>query len=142
MVLEKPSSLLIEQDGLICFEERPLDYWLRQSVPLQCLTIEPHQHFELCERCLPKVLVLPCQLLGGFGEILHRLLVDRTWLHLIPGTHRGQPFHFLVALARPKTCSCATKICSLKPMAAEAQSPMGFGGDAYGLLNARSLSRR
>ena len=24
-------------------------------------------------------------LLGGFGEILHRLLVDRTWLHSIPG---------------------------------------------------------
>jgi len=22
---------------------------------------------------------------GGFGEILHRLLVDRTWLHSIPG---------------------------------------------------------
>jgi hypothetical protein len=50
-------SLLIEHDGLIRFEERPVDHRLRQSVPLQCLIIERHQHFELCERCLPKVLV-------------------------------------------------------------------------------------
>jgi hypothetical protein len=57
MVLEKPSSLLIEHDGLIRFEERPLDHRLRQSVPLQCLIIEPHHYFELSERCLPKVLV-------------------------------------------------------------------------------------
>jgi hypothetical protein len=57
MVLQKPSSLLIEHDGLIRFEERPLDHRLRQSVPLQCLIIEPHHHFELSERCLPKVLV-------------------------------------------------------------------------------------
>src|SRR5262249_15263740 len=28
---------------------------LRQSIPLQYLIIEHHQHFELCERCLPKV---------------------------------------------------------------------------------------
>ena len=32
MVLQKPSSLLIEHDGLIRFEERPLDHRLRQSV--------------------------------------------------------------------------------------------------------------
>ena len=57
MVLQKPSSLLIEYDGLIRFEERPLDHRLRQSVPLQYPIIEPHQHFELCERCLPKLLV-------------------------------------------------------------------------------------
>jgi hypothetical protein len=57
MVLQKPSSLLIEHDGLIHFEERPLDHRLGQSVPLQYLFIEPHQHLELCERCLPKVLV-------------------------------------------------------------------------------------
>jgi hypothetical protein len=57
MVLEKPSSLLIEHDGFIRFDERPLDRRLWQSVPLQYLIIEPHQHFELCERCLPKVLV-------------------------------------------------------------------------------------
>src|SRR5262249_17670667 len=56
MVLQKPSSLLIEHDGLIHFEERPLDHRLRQSVPLQYLIID-HQHFELCERCLPKGLV-------------------------------------------------------------------------------------
>jgi hypothetical protein len=37
--LEKPSSLLIEHDGLIHFEERPLDRRLRQSVPLQYLII-------------------------------------------------------------------------------------------------------
>src|SRR5262249_2713536 len=29
----------------------------------------------------------PSQLPGGFGEILDRLLVDRTWLHLISGMH-------------------------------------------------------
>ncbi len=57
VVLQRPSSLLIEHDGLIHFDERPLDRRLRQSVPLQYLIIEPHQHFELCERCLPKVLV-------------------------------------------------------------------------------------
>ena len=57
MVLQKPSSLLIEHDGFIHFDERPLDHRLRQSVPLQYLIIAPHQHFELCERCLPKVLV-------------------------------------------------------------------------------------
>jgi hypothetical protein len=57
MVLQKPSSLLIEHDGFIRFDERPLDRRLWQSVPLQYLIIEPHQHFELCERCLPKVLV-------------------------------------------------------------------------------------
>jgi len=56
MVLEKPSSLLIEHDGFIHFDERPLDHRLRQSVPLQ-YPIERNQHFELCERCLPKVLV-------------------------------------------------------------------------------------
>jgi hypothetical protein len=56
VVLHKPSSLLIEHDGLICFDERPFDHRLRQSVPLQYPIIEPHQHFELCERCLPKVL--------------------------------------------------------------------------------------
>jgi hypothetical protein len=33
MVLQKPSSLLIEHDGLMHFEERPLDRRLRQSVP-------------------------------------------------------------------------------------------------------------
>jgi hypothetical protein len=55
--LGEASSLLIEHDGLIRFEERPLDHRLRQSVPLQCLIIEPHHHFELSERCLPKVLV-------------------------------------------------------------------------------------
>src|SRR6516162_3492660 len=52
-----PVSLLIGRDGLIHFEERPLDHRLGQSVPLQYLIIEPHQHFERCERCLPKVLV-------------------------------------------------------------------------------------
>src|SRR5262249_26244721 len=52
-----PVSLLIEHDGLIHFDERPLDHRLRQSVPLQYLIIKPHQHFELCERRLPKVLV-------------------------------------------------------------------------------------
>jgi len=52
VVLEKPSSLLTEHDGLIHFEERPLDHRFRQSVPLQYPIIEPHQHFELCERCL------------------------------------------------------------------------------------------
>ena len=52
-----PVSLLIEHDGFIHFDERPLDHWLGQSVPLQYLIIQPHQHFELCERCLPKVLV-------------------------------------------------------------------------------------
>jgi len=60
VVLEKPSSLLIAHDGLIHFDEHPLDHRLRQPVPLQCLIIEcleRHQHFELCERCLPKVLV-------------------------------------------------------------------------------------
>ena len=36
MVLQKPSSLLIEHDGLIRFEERPLDHRLRQSVPRGC----------------------------------------------------------------------------------------------------------
>src|SRR5215472_14876998 len=51
-----PVSLLIEHYGFIHFDERPLDYRLRQSVPLQCLIIEPHQHFELSERCLPKSL--------------------------------------------------------------------------------------
>src|SRR5262245_64576606 len=90
VVLEKPSSLLIEHDGFIHFDERPLDHRLRQSVPLQYPIIDPHQHFELCERCLPKVLVLPCPPPGGFGEILHRLLVDRTWLHLIPGGGHGR----------------------------------------------------
>jgi len=30
---------------------------------------------------------------GGFGEVLHRLLVDRTWLRLIPGMHRGSKVH-------------------------------------------------
>src|SRR5262245_727376 len=53
-------SLLTEHDGLIHFDEHLLDHRLRQSVPLQCLIIEcleRHQHFELCERCLPKVLV-------------------------------------------------------------------------------------
>jgi hypothetical protein len=57
MVLQKPSSLLTEHDGLIHFDERPLDHRLRQSVPLQYLIIERHQHCELGERCLPKVLV-------------------------------------------------------------------------------------
>jgi hypothetical protein len=57
MVLQKPSSLLIEHDGFIHFDERPLDHRLRQPVPLQYLIIERHQHFELGERCLPKVLV-------------------------------------------------------------------------------------
>src|SRR5262249_24575361 len=57
MVLQKPSSLLTEHDYFIHFDERPLDHRLRQSVPLQYLILEPHQHFELCERCLPKVLV-------------------------------------------------------------------------------------
>src|SRR6516164_8291557 len=52
-----PVSLLIEHDGFIHFDERLLDHRLRQSVPLQYLIIERHQHFELCERCLPKVLV-------------------------------------------------------------------------------------
>src|SRR5262249_9657560 len=54
-----PPSRVIptEHDGLIHFEERPLDHRLRQSVPLQYPIIEPHQRFELCERCLPKVLV-------------------------------------------------------------------------------------
>src|SRR5262249_14703996 len=55
-----PVSLLTEHNGLIHFEEDLLDYRLRQSVPLQCLIIEClecHQHFELSERCLPKVLV-------------------------------------------------------------------------------------
>src|SRR5262249_44080760 len=91
-----PVSLLIEHDGFIHFDERPHDHRLRQSVPLQYPIID-HQHFELCKRCLPKALVSPCPLPGGVGEILHRLLVDRTWLHLIPGMHRGQLFHFLVA---------------------------------------------
>ena len=50
-------SLLIEHDGLIRFEERPVDHLLRQPVPFQCLIIERHQHCELGERCLPKVLV-------------------------------------------------------------------------------------
>src|SRR5262249_30621803 len=53
-------SLLTEHDGSIHFDEPLLDHRLRQSVPLQCLIIEcleRHQHFELCERCLPKVLV-------------------------------------------------------------------------------------
>src|SRR5262245_12343726 len=44
-------------DCFIHFDERPLDYRLRQSVPLQYLIIERHQHFELCKRCLPKALV-------------------------------------------------------------------------------------
>ena len=82
-----PVSLLTEHDGLIHFDEHLLDHRLRQSVPLQCLIIEcleRHQHFELGERCLPKVLVSPRQPPGGFGEVLHRLLVNRTWLHLIP----------------------------------------------------------
>jgi hypothetical protein len=57
MVLQKPSSLLIEHDGLIHFDECPLDHRLRQSVPLQYLIIERHEHFELGERCLPEVLV-------------------------------------------------------------------------------------
>src|SRR5262245_49100081 len=53
-----PSRVIpTEHDGFIRFDERPLDHRLRQSVPLQYLIIEPHQHFELCERCLPKVLV-------------------------------------------------------------------------------------
>src|SRR6516225_3364257 len=52
-----PVSLLIEHDCFIHFDERLLDHRLRQSVPLQYLIIERHQHFELCERCLPKVLV-------------------------------------------------------------------------------------
>ena len=50
--VEKPSSLLIEHDGLIHFLERPLDYRLRQTVPPQCLIIQPHQHFELCDLLL------------------------------------------------------------------------------------------
>src|SRR6516225_3588571 len=50
---------------------------------------------DACRKCW----FCPCQPPGGFGEILHRLLVDRTWLHLIPGMHRGQLFHFLVAVA-------------------------------------------
>jgi hypothetical protein len=53
VVLEKPSSLLIEHDGLMHFRERSLDHPLRQSVPLQYPIIERHQHFELCERRLP-----------------------------------------------------------------------------------------
>src|SRR5262249_8889594 len=57
VVLEKPSSLLTEHDGFIHFDERLLDHRLRQPVVLQYLIIERHQHFELCERCLPKVLV-------------------------------------------------------------------------------------
>ena len=57
MVLQKPSSLLTEHDCFIHFDEHPLDYRLRQSVPLQYPIIDPHQHFELCERCLPKALV-------------------------------------------------------------------------------------
>jgi len=52
-----PVSLLTEHDGLIRFEERPIDHRLGQSVPLQYLIIEPDQNFELCERCVPKVLV-------------------------------------------------------------------------------------
>ena len=51
------SSLLIEHDALIHLDERPLDRRLRQSVPLQYPIIQSHEHFELCERCLPKVLV-------------------------------------------------------------------------------------
>jgi hypothetical protein len=51
---------------LIRFLERPLDYRLRQSVPLQRLIIQPHQYFELSERCLPKELVYPCQSVGRF----------------------------------------------------------------------------
>jgi hypothetical protein len=47
MVLHKPSSLLIEHDGFIRFDERPLDRRLWQSISLQYLIIEPHQHFEL-----------------------------------------------------------------------------------------------
>src|SRR5215472_2722469 len=52
-----PVSLLTEHDSFIHFDERPLGHRLRQSVPLQYPIIDPHQHFELCERCLPKVLV-------------------------------------------------------------------------------------
>src|SRR5215472_5254801 len=51
----KPSSLLIEHDGFIHFDQRPLDHRLRQSVPLQYLIIERHQHFELGERCLSRL---------------------------------------------------------------------------------------
>jgi hypothetical protein len=50
MVLQKPSSLLIEHDGFIHFDQRPLDHRFWQSVPLQYLIIERHQHFELGSR--------------------------------------------------------------------------------------------
>src|SRR5262245_58100352 len=58
-----PVSLLTEHDSFIHFDERPLGHRLRQSVPLQYPIIDPHQHFELCERCLPKSvgLALPCR---------------------------------------------------------------------------------
>jgi hypothetical protein len=61
-----PVSLLIEHDGLIRFEERPVDHSRGQSVPLQYLIIEPHQRFELCERCLPKELGLALPAAGRF----------------------------------------------------------------------------
>jgi hypothetical protein len=66
---KKPSSLLIEHDGFIHFDERPLDHRLRQPIPLQYLIIERHQHFELSERYLPKVLVFEKEIEfeRGFG---------------------------------------------------------------------------
>ena len=40
----------IEHDGFIRFDERPLDYRQRQSVPLQYLIIERHQYFAQHDR--------------------------------------------------------------------------------------------
>jgi len=40
----------IERDGFIRFDERPLDYRQRQSVPLQYLIIEHHQYFAQHDR--------------------------------------------------------------------------------------------
>src|SRR5262249_24518063 len=105
MVLEKPSSLLTEHDGLIHFDKHLLDHRLRQSVPLQCLIIEcieRYQYFALCERCLPKGLLLPCHPPGGFREVLHRLVVVGTWLHSIPGHGAGRAFSLLSCLAPSK----------------------------------------
>src|SRR5262245_48112978 len=76
--------LLIAHDGLIHFLERPLDHRFRQSVPLQYLIID-HQHFELCERCLPKVLHL------GRWLIQDRLALDPKKAHPRISATSGMP---------------------------------------------------
>src|SRR5262249_35428895 len=59
---------------------------LLQLIGAQCLIIQLHQHFELCNDACRKCWF---SLASGFGEILHRFLVDRTWLHSLSLTEKA-----------------------------------------------------